>query len=75
MPPIIYVAEAVLAGEQWKEKPLFVPRFDPQCNGLSGRETSECEWGGEQPYRRRGRGGDRCLMDRKLGKGKYFKCK
>jgi len=63
--PDAYVAEDGLVGHQWEEKPLVLPRLDPQCRGISGAGGG-C--GGEHPYRRRGGGWDRGLMSRKMGK-------
>jgi len=40
MAPAAYVAEDGLVGHQWKEKPLVLPRLDPQCRGIPG------EWEG-----------------------------
>jgi len=36
MTPSAYVAEDGLVGQQWKEKPLVLPRLDPQCRGTFG---------------------------------------
>jgi len=36
MAPAAYVVEFGLVGHQWKEKPLVLPRLDPQCRGGSG---------------------------------------
>jgi len=36
MAPTAYVEENGLIGNQWKEKPLVLPRLDPQCKGLLG---------------------------------------
>jgi len=72
MAPAVCVAEDGLVGHQWKEKPLVLPRLDLQCKGMSGageRGEGRGGWegwmGGEHPYRRRGGGEDRRLMDRK----------
>jgi len=36
MAPTAYVEEDGLVEHQWKEKPLVLPRLDPQCRGMSG---------------------------------------
>ena len=36
MAPAAYVAEDGLVGHQWKEKPLVLPRLDPQCRAGMG---------------------------------------
>jgi len=42
MAPAAYVAEDGLVGHQWKEKPLVLPRLDPQCRGMwRGRLNGE----------------------------------
>jgi len=43
--PGAYVAEDGLVGHQWEEKPLLLPRLDPQCMGMSGEMGSGAGWG------------------------------
>jgi len=49
MAPTAYVAEDGLVGNQWKEKPLVLPRLDPQCRGMSGKQEGG-GWMGEGAY-------------------------
>jgi len=39
MTPASYLEEDGLVGCQWVDKPLFLPRLDPQCRELSGRSV------------------------------------
>jgi len=64
MAQIAYVAENGLGEDQWKKRPLVLPRFDIQFNGISR--------GSKGGYRKRGRGQIRDLMDRKLEKEIIF---
>lgn len=66
MAPALYVAEHGLVEHQWKEKPLVLPRLNPQCSGMSGGMVRGRSMGSTPLW---GRGeGNRGLMDRKLGK-------
>jgi len=66
--PTAYVAENSLVWHQWKGKPLVLPGLDPQCRGKS-RWEGGWMWG---EHRYGGGGGNRGLMDRKLGKRIIF---
>jgi len=46
MAPDAYVAEDGLVGHQRKEKPLVLPRLNPQCRGMSGGRERGFGWGG-----------------------------
>jgi len=39
MAPSAYVPEDGLAGHQWKEKPMILPRLGPQCRGWFGIQS------------------------------------
>jgi len=69
MAPAAYVAEDGLVGHQWEERPWSCEGSMPQCRGMSwwgGRKGVIGE--GEHPYRQRGGGWNRILMNGKLRK-------
>jgi len=51
MAPAAYVAEDGLAGHQWEEKPLYLPKLDsPSAGECQGREEGKWgSWGGGTP--------------------------
>jgi len=68
MAPAAFVAEDGLVWHQRKEKPLVLPRLDPQCRGMLGGWEGGVDGEGKHPYRRRGGGWDRGLMSEKKGR-------
>jgi hypothetical protein len=63
-----YVAEDILVGHQWEERPLVLQRFYtpvyPSIEECQGQEVGWAGWGA--------RGGDRGFLEGKLGKGIAF---
>jgi len=63
------VAEDGPVGHQWEEKPLALPRLEPQYRGMSGREGGKGWVVGGSPLIEKGVGGwDRVFREGKLGK-------
>jgi len=76
MAPAEYVAEDGLVGHQRKGKPLVLPRLDPQCRGMLGRQKGRVDGEGNTLIGEgEGEGIGRGLINRKLRKGITFNVK